>query len=152
MISMMAGWISLALLLGGVAVAAPNNFSVVIGSALVCRDQVSSDYFNAYMQTHFGKPAFDAGGANWWKVNESLFDSSAEYIFVGRGLDFIGATFKETPDALIENVKGATGIEYKLMSRERWVSPTSGVLIRYYDKNTPSKMFCVGYPHTPNSN
>jgi hypothetical protein len=151
MTSIRFGLIALALVLGSpTAVAAPNNFSVVIGSALVCRDQASSDYFNAYMQTHFGKPAFDAGGANWWKVTENLFGSSTEYVFVGRGLDFIGATFKETPDALIENVKGATGIEYKLASRERWVAPTSGVLIRYYDRNTPSKMYCVGYPHTPN--
>lgn len=151
MTSLMIGLISLSLLLGSPAtVAAPNNFSVVIGSALVCQDQVSADYLNDYMQRHFGKPARDAGGANWWKVNESLFDSSAEYVFVGRGLDFIGTTFKETPAALIENVKGATGIEYKPLGREHWVSPTSGVLIRYYDRNTPSKMYCVGYPHTPN--
>jgi len=151
MTSMKLGLITLALLLGSpAAVAAPNNFSVVIGSALVCQDQVSADYLNDYMQTHFGKPALNAGGANWWKVNESLFDSSAEYVFVGRGLDFIGATFKENPDALIENVKGATGIEYKPLGREHWVAATSGVLIRYYDRNTPSKMYCVGYPHTPN--
>lgn len=150
MISLMGKSISLALLLGGPAIAAPNNFSIVIGSALVCRDQVSAGYLNDYMQTHFGAPAFQAGGANWWKVNDSLFQSSAEYVLVGRGLDFIGATFKEDPEKLIENVRTATGIEYRPMSRERWSTPTYSVLIRYYDKNTHSKMYCLGYPHTPN--
>lgn len=150
MISIVGRSISLALLLCGPAVAAPNNFTIVIGSALVCQDQVSADYLNDYMQTHFGAPTFEAGGANWWRVNENIFNSSAEYVLVGRGLNFIGATFKESPDALIENVKSATGIAYRQMSAERWVAPTYGVLIRYYDQNTPSKMYCLGYPHTPN--
>lgn len=150
MISIASRSISLALLLSGPAAATPSNFSIVVGSALVCQDQVSADYLNDYMQTHFGAPAFQAGGANWWKVDENLFNSSAEYVLVGRGLDFIGATFKESPDALIENVKVAMGVEYRQVNAERWVAPTSGVLIRYYDPNTPSKMYCLGYPHTPN--
>lgn len=150
MISLVGRSISLALLLGGPVIAAPNNFSIVIGSALVCRDQVSADYLNDYMRTHFGAPAFQSGGANWWRVNENLFNSSAEYVLVGRGLDFIGATFKESPEEMIANVKGATGFEYKPMGRERWSTPTYSVLIRYYDQNTSSKMYCLGYPHAPN--
>jgi hypothetical protein len=140
----------LALLLCGPAIAAPNNFSIVIGSALVCLDQVSADYLNGYMRTHFGAPAFQAGGANWWRVNESLFNSSVEYVLVGRGLDFIGATFKEEPEELIENARNATGIEYRPLNRERWRTPTYSVLIRYYDQKTHSKMYCLGYPHAPN--
>jgi hypothetical protein len=136
-------------LLGGPALATPNNFSIVIGYALVCRDQVSADYLNNYMRTHFGAPAFQAGGANWWRVNENLFKSSVEYVLVGRGLDFIGATFKESPEEMIENMRAATGFEYKPLSRERWITPTSSVLIRYYDQNTHSKVYCLGYPHAP---
>ena len=149
MFSMMRKLIWLPLLFSGLAVAAPSHFPIVIGSALVCRDQVSSDYFNDYMLTHFGAPAFSAGGANWWKVNESIFNSPVEYVFVGLGTDFIGATFKDSPEKLIENVKNAMGIEYKPVGSELWTATTYGVLITYHDKITPSKMYCFGYPHTP---
>ncbi|OGS99537.1 MAG: hypothetical protein A3F73_03185 [Gallionellales bacterium RIFCSPLOWO2_12_FULL_59_22] len=138
--------ISLSLLLSGLACAAPNHFSIVIGSALVCNDQVSADYFNGYMERFFGAPAFSAGGANWWKVNENIFNSSSDYVFVGVGRDFIGATFKDSPDKLIANVRSVMGIEYKQMGAERWRAPSSGVLIKYYDKKTPSKMYCIGSP------
>lgn len=147
MISVINNLILLSLLFSGSALAAPGHFSIVIGSALVCNDQVSADYFNGYMKRFFGVPAFNAGGANWWKVNESIFNSSSEYVFVGVGEDFIGATFKDSPDKLIANVKGAMGIEYKQMGVERWVAPTYSVVIRYYDKKTPSKMYCIGSPH-----
>ena len=148
MISMMRNLIGLSLLFSGLAFAAPNHFSIVIGSALVCNDRVSADYFNGYMQRFFGAPAFKAGGANWWKVDESIFNASSEYVFVGAGLDFIGATFRDSPDKLIANVRGAMGIEYKQMGAERWIAPTSGVLIKYYDKKTLSKMYCIGSPYT----
>jgi hypothetical protein len=131
------------------AVAAPNHFPSVIGSALVCRDQVSSDYFNDYMLTYFGAPAFSKGGANWWKVNENIFNTPVEYVFVGLGTDFIGATFKVSPAELISKVKDTMGIEYKPENGERWIATSYGVLITYHDKITPSKMYCFGYPHTP---
>jgi hypothetical protein len=149
MVSMMRKLLWLSLLLNGLAVAAPSHFPIVIGSALVCRDQVSSDYFNDYMLTYFGAPAFNAGGANWWKVNESIFNTPVEYVFVGVGMDFIGATFKVSPVALVSSVKDAIGVEYKQVNGEKWVSTSYGVLLTYHDRTTPSKMYCFGYPHTP---
>lgn len=149
MIPILQRSIWLALLACAPVSAAPSHFPIVIGSALVCRDQVSSDYFNDYMLTHFGAPAFSAGGANWWKVNESIFNSPVEYVFVGVEVDFIGATFKDSPEKLIGNVKAAMGIEYKAEGSERWVATSYGVLITYHDRSTPSKMYCFGYPHTP---
>lgn len=138
----------LSLLVSGLATAAPANFSIVIGSALVCHDQVSSAYFNDYMQKAFGAPAFAAGGANWWKVSDNLFNAAVEYVFVGREYDFIGATFKTSPTELIASVRNSTGIDYKQIRAEMWVAPTSGALIEYHDKNTSSKMYCIGSPHT----
>ena len=129
--------------------AAPSHFSIVIGSAIVCRDQVSADYFNMYMNTYFGKPEFNTGGANWWKVNATIFNTPVEYIFVGLGQDFIGATFKDSPDKLVVNIRDSTGIDYRQIGTEKWVAPTAGVLIRYYDKNASSKMYCFGLPQTP---
>lgn len=149
MISMMRNLILLSLLLGNTAFSAPGHFTAEIGSALMCRDSVSAIYFNEYMRKFFGSPAFNAGGANWWRVNESLFNSSAEYIFVGISQDFIGATFKNSPAELIVNIREATGIEFKQTGAEKWISSSYSVLIRYRDRNTPSKLFCVGSPHTP---
>jgi len=141
--------ILLSLFASGFAYAAPNHFAIVIGSALVCRDQVSVDYFNDYMKIYFGEPAFNSGGANWWKVNESIFNSSVEYVIVGSGQDFIGATFKDSPDNLVANISASMGIEYKQTDAEKWTAPTAGIVIRYHDINTSSKMYCLGTPHTP---
>lgn len=90
--------ILLLLSVSGMAFAAPSHFSIVVGSALVCRDQVSADYFNEYMKSYFGNPAFAVGGANWWKVDEKSFNAEVQYIFVGANPDFIGATFKDNPE------------------------------------------------------
>lgn len=142
--------ILLLLLVSDIAFAVPSHFSIVIGSALVCTDQVTAEYFNDYMATYFGKPAFTEGGANWWKVDQKLLNADAQYIFVGESRDFIGATFKDDPEQLIIKVRGYTGMNYKPVGIEKWVTPSGGVLIRYYDKTTPSKMYCIGTPHTPN--
>lgn len=149
MTSVIKKLILLSLFVSGCACAAPSHFSIVIGSALVCRDQVSADYFNDYMRTYFGEPAFNAGGANWWKVTESIFNSPVEYIIVGTGLDFIGATFKDSPEKLIANVRDAMGIDYKQVGQEKWMASTAGVLINYHDRVSLSKMYCYGWPHTP---
>lgn len=141
--------ILLSAFISGIAVASPSNFSIEIGSALVCSNQVSSEYFNDYMQRFFGKPAFSAGGANWWKVNETLFDSNVQYIIVGLGQNFIGATFKDQPDKLIVKLRDNMGMNFKQTEIGMWVAPSAGVIIRYYDKNTPSKMYCMGSPRTP---
>lgn len=130
--------------------AAPSNFSGVIGSALLCRDQVSAEYFNDYMKIHFGKPAFTTGGANWWEVNEILFSAEVQYIFVGSNEDFIGATFKGNPEQLIAKIKSYIGIDYKQRNARKWVASTAGVIIKNNDRTTASKMYCIGAPHTPN--
>lgn len=149
MFDIMKGFIVL-LIASEVAVASPSHFFIVVGSALVCRDQVSAEYFNDYMNTYFGKPAFNAGGANWWKVDEKLFNAEVQYVFVGADRDFIGATYKDEPVELISKVKGSMGIDYKQMGVEKWVASSDSVIIKYHDKSTPSKMYCIGSPHTPN--
>lgn len=126
------------------ASAEPSHFSDVIGSALLCRDQISSVYFSDYMTQFFGKSEFNSGGASWWKVNGKLFNSKLEYIFVGENNDFIGATFADAPDKLIEKIKSATGMSYQPDGADKWVTPTYGVIIKYNDITAPSKMFCNG--------
>jgi len=141
--------IVLLLFVGDMALAGPSHFSIVVGSALVCRDQVSAAYFNEYMNTYFGNPAYAAGGANWWKVDEKLFGAEVGDIFVGESLDFIGATFKDDPAKLITKVRAYMGMDYMQMGVEKWVAPSGGVIVKYYDRTTPSKLYCIGAPHTP---
>jgi len=148
--NLMKKFILLLLFFSNVAFAAPNHFSIAIGSALVCLDQVTAEHFNDYMKTNFGKPTFTAGEANWWKVDERLFNAEVQYVFVGVSQDFIGATLKDEPDKLIAKMRSYMGMDYKQMGAEKWITPTGGVIIKYYDKTTPSKMYCIGAPHTPN--
>ena len=103
------------------------------------------------MTTYFGNPAFTSGGANWWKLsdNDKLFNSAVEYVFVGVDLDFIGATFKDNPDKLVANVKESFGVSFRQTETEKWIAPTFGVIIKYNDITTPSKMFCIGTPYSP---
>jgi hypothetical protein len=131
------------------ASAEPSHFPDVIGSALLCRDQVSSEYFNEYMTNNFGKSEYSYGGANWWKINGKLFNSKIEYIFVGENYNFIGATFADEPDKLMAKIKSAIGMNYKQAGAEKWVSPNFGVIIKYNDNAAQSKMFCVGSPSSP---
>ena len=126
--------------------AEPSHFTDVIGSALLCKDQVNSAYFNDYMNNNFGKSEFTSGGANWWKMNGKLFNSKLEYIFVGVDYDFIGATFADAPDKLVAKIKSATGMDYQQEGAEKWVTPAYGVIIKYNDNVAPSKMFCIGSP------
>ena len=140
---------SLFIFASNTAHAVPSHFEIVVGSALLCRSQVSAEYFNDYMATNFGKPAFTSGGASWWKVSSTLFGSQLEYIFVGSDQDFIGATFKDAPDKVIANLKDSMGIDYQQKATEKWVAPTYGVIIKYNDKTTPTKMFCIGSPYSP---
>jgi len=137
------------LLLSLSASAEPSHFTDVIGSALLCRDQISSVYFNDYMTNNFGKSEFSSGGASWWKINGKLFNSKLEYIFVGENDDFIGATFADAPDKLIAKIKGATGMSYRQDGADKWVTPTYGIIIKYNDNAAPSKMFCIGSPLIP---
>lgn len=148
MLDSITKFILLLLFASDLALASPSHLSIVIGSALVCRDRVSAEYFNDYMRTYFGKPAFTAGEANWWKVDEKIFNAEVKYIFVGTDQDFIGATYKDDPDKLIAKVGIYTGIAYKLIETGKWVTPSNGVIIRYFDQSTPSKMYCIGAPHT----
>ncbi|MFA6921692.1 MAG: hypothetical protein WC216_07585 [Gallionella sp.] len=148
MIHMIKRLILLSAFISGAAFTSPDNFSIVVGSALVCHDQVSSNYFDDYMRRFFGKPVFSSGGANWWKVNEKLFDANVQYIIVGLSQDFIGATFKEQPEKLIEKLRDNMGMNFTLTKDGMWVAPSAGVIIRYHDKNTPSKMYCMGSPHS----
>lgn len=40
-------------------------------------------------------------------------------------------------------------MDYQQMGVDKWVSPSGGVIIKYDDKTTPSKLYCIGSPATP---
>jgi hypothetical protein len=124
---------------------APSDFSTVIGHALVCQDQVESGYMRQYMSKHFGKPEFVSGGASWWRVDNFLYGASVKYVFVGDGMNFLGATLMDPPESLIKKIAKETGIAYTPKGAGHWVG-NGGHLLKFNDRATPSKMYCLGWP------
>jgi hypothetical protein len=129
------------------AFAVPSHFSVTIGSALLCRDQIDSFFFKDYMVANFGPPTKVEGGAYWWTVSSTLFGATLDSIFVSKedtSSVFIGAIFVDAPDALRQKIQDSIGVTYKVSNNpERWISPEFSVMLKYNSPVTPSKMYCL---------
>ena len=129
------------------AFAVPSHFSVTIGSALLCRDQIDAIFFKDYMVTYFGAPNKVEGGAYWWNVSATLFGAQLDSIFVSTedlSSTFIGAVFVDTPDVLRQKILNSTGVTHRITTNpERWISPTLSIILKYYSSATPSKMYCL---------
>lgn len=125
----------------------PANFGEVIGGSISCDDQVDAAYLIRYMRQFFGQPEKTEGGAYWWRLNEKLFDTPILFVFVsqdGSGYDFVGATFKDSPQALMKRVTRINGALFFADGHEIWESSRNSMLLRYHDRVTPSKMYCAG--------
>lgn len=130
---------------GSLAAALPSHFGDTIGSALDCHNQVTAKFLNKYMKRFLGQPEFVDGGANWWRVDSTLYGASVKYVFVGVTQDFIGATFMDPPIDLIKKLEKLSGEKYTLKKADVWENG-AGRIIKYNDRSTPSKMFCLGAP------
>lgn len=125
----------------------PSNFEVKIGGAISCDDNVNADYLIEYMNKFFGSPEKTEGGAYWWRLNAQLFNTPILFVFIsqrGSGYDFIGATFKDAPEAVMARVTERLGPVFQPLGKGKWESSRNSVLLRYYDRITPSKMYCSG--------
>lgn len=122
----------------------PSHFSSTIGAVLTCRSQVRLDHLNDYMQTYFGEPIMSDGGANWWKVDAKLFSATVTYIFVSNtgGKNFVGATFNEEANSLVDLLAQTEGIKFTQDGFEKWKSPAFSIILKQNDAVMRSKMYC----------
>lgn len=137
---------------GGVSAAAPSTFGMVIGSALLCMDDIDNQSFYAYLTKAFGPAYKHVGGAYWFKAQGNLWNTNIIDVFVSDDtspLKFVGAIADATPDKLAEAILGAAGIRYAVKDGSKFPLRTSrlGSTIVYFDKK--SKVYCDKYKPVP---
>lgn len=130
-----------------ISVAGPTTFEPVIGTALLCRDQIDPIYFKDYLIRFFKNPYKTEGEAYWFKPDsgQKLYDMALEDIFVsteGSRYAFLGVVFKENLTVAKKKMLETKGMSYLPFSGETVLrSAQGGFLIEY--NTTQSKLYCV---------
>jgi hypothetical protein len=144
--------LALACSLGPATAAVPSTFGTVIGSALLCRDQVENKYFHSYLTTAFGPAYKHEGGAFWFKGEATLWGKPVQEVMVSddtHPLVFIAAVLDARPEELAEAVRTAEGIVHKPADASQYPLRASspGSVIAY--QNGKSKIYCARYKPLP---
>jgi hypothetical protein len=132
--------------------AVPSTFGTVVGSALLCRDQIENTYFHSYLTSAFGPAYKHEGGAFWFKGEATLWGKPVQEVMVSDDTNpmvFLAAVVDAKPDELEEAVHGAVGIRHKAADASQYplrVSSASSV-IAY--QNGKSKIYCARYKPLP---
>jgi hypothetical protein len=131
----------------------PSTFGPVIGSALLCRDQLDNRYFYSWLQTAFGPPYKHEGGAYWFRTGEaSLWGAPVTEVMVSddtSALVFVAAVAEVPPDQLEQSIRTASGVRYLAADTSTYPLRVSnpGSTIAYY--NTKSKIYCAKFKPLP---
>jgi hypothetical protein len=135
------------------AAALPSTFAPVIGSALLCRDQIDNNYFYTYLQAAFGPSYKHEGGAYWFKSPDAtLWGMPVSEVMVSDDtspLVFVAAVAEGTPDKLEQAIQGAVGIRHPAQDASRYPLRVSnpGSTIAYF--KTKSKIYCARFKPLP---
>ena len=138
---------------GGLAVAAaPSTFGTVIGSALLCMDDIDNKSFYGYLTSAFGPAYKHEGGAYWFKAQGNLWSTNIIDVFVSDDsspVKFVGAVADATPDKVADAILAASGVRYDVKDGSKFPVRTSrlGSTIVYFDKK--SKVYCEKYKPVP---
>jgi hypothetical protein len=131
----------------------PSTFGPVIGSALLCRDQIDNKYFHSWLTAHFGAPYKHEGGAYWFRTGEAtLWGTPVTEVMVSDDtseLAFLAAVAEVPPDQLEQAVRGASGLRYVPADGSPYPLRISapGSTIAYY--NSKSKIYCAKFKPLP---
>lgn len=131
----------------------PSTFGPVIGSALLCRDQLDNRYFYSYMTAFFGAPYKHEGGAFWFRTPDTtLWGAPVSEVMVSDDTSekvFLAAVAEVPPDQLEQSVRTVSGIHYLAADATAYPLRVSnlGGTIAYY--NTKSKIYCAKFKPLP---
>ncbi len=131
----------------------PSTFGPVIGSALLCRDQIDNKYFYSWLSTHFGAPYKHEGGAFWFRTGEAtLWGAPVSEVMVSDDtseLVFLAAVAEVPPDQLEQSIRSAVGVRYPAADGSPYPLRISapGSTIAYY--NAKSKIYCAKFKPLP---
>jgi hypothetical protein len=133
----------------------PSTFGPVIGSALLCHDQLDNKYFYSWLNAAFGPPYKHEGGAFWFRTGEAtLWGAPVTEVMVSDDtapLTFLAAVAEVPPDQLEQSVRAAAGIRHLAVDASPYPLRVSnpGSKIAYY--NTKSKIYCARFKPLPPS-
>lgn len=130
------------------AMAAPTTFGTQIGHALLCMDQLNSNFFYDYLKTFFGPPYKKADGAYWFRVdnNTNLWGMKVTEVLVGdlsSDIEFIAAVFDTKPETLSDAVTQHMGIRYQALDHSAYPVRESNKGSRIIYAVNQSKMYCA---------
>lgn len=122
------------------------TFSVTVGSAVLCLDDVEPGYFYNYM-SKLGRVNRREQGAYWFKTGEQLYGAQLREVFVSDGSSahsFVGVVASVPPPQLIEALAQApSGGKFTQTDPKdkysAYVSP-EGAQIVFQGRN--AKLFC----------
>jgi len=134
----------------------PTTFGAVIGSALLCHDQLDNAYFYNYLKTAFGPPYKHEGGAWWFRTGEeaTLWGAQVTEVMVSDDtseLVFVAAVAEVPPDQLEQSIRKVAGVRHLAADASTYPLRVSnpGSTIAYY--NTKSKIYCAKFKPQPSS-
>jgi hypothetical protein len=127
--------------------AAPTTFEPVIGSALLCNDQIDPVYFKDYLIRFFMNPYKTEGEAYWFKPDpaQRLYGLELMDIYVSTESSryaFLGVIFKENLDTSRKKMLEIRGVRYLPFSGDTVLRSAPGSFLIEYDK-TKTKLYCV---------
>lgn len=127
--------------------AAPTTFDPVIGSALLCNDQIDPVYFKDYLTRFFRFPYKNEGEAYWFKPDDGqkIYDMEMADIYVSTEdsrYSFLGVIFREPLDSARKKMLEMKGIEFRPFSSDKVLRSVQGSFLIEYNK-TQSKLYCV---------
>jgi hypothetical protein len=131
----------------------PSTFGPVIGSALLCRDQIDNKYFYSWLTARFGAPYKHEGGAFWFRTGEAtLWGAPVTEVMVSDDtseLAFLAAVIEVPPDQLEQAIRTASGIKHQAADSSPYPLRISapGSTIAYY--NAKSKIYCAKFKPLP---
>jgi hypothetical protein len=131
----------------------PSTFGAVIGSALLCRDEIDNKYFYSWLTARFGAPYKHEGGAFWFRTGEAtLWGAPVTEVMVSDDtseLVFLAAVAEVPPDQLEQSVHNAAGLRYPPADASSYPLRISapGSTIAYY--NNKSKIYCAKFKPLP---
>jgi len=127
--------------------AAPATFEPVIGSALLCNDQIDPVYFKDYLIRFYKNPDKTEGEAYWFKPDpaQKLYGLELTDIYVSTessSYAFLGVIFKEKLDVARKKMLEVRGVSYLPFSGDAVLRSAQGSFLTEYD-NTKTKLYCV---------
>ena len=128
------------------ALAAPSTFGPVVGSALLCRDQVDNAYFHDYFSRTFGPSYKHEGGAYWFRADATLWGSPVREVLVSDGtgdFQFIAAVADATPDELNDAIRKSAGVRHRKTDASRYAVLESAPGSRIVYFKARSKIYCA---------